>query len=365
MIARRSNPVWIAVTLALLSDVPIRGYGQDPPANGPAVPLATSVAKYLRDRPSISIPLPAAAGRLVVGGNGRFLLVLLPQLNELAVFDVAEGRVTKRLPFSTTVQFAAGRTRFVVWDPSLNKLTRYRFDNFQPEGEVIWNDVKIYYLAMGSASEGPVAAVVGGEERTRFFDLSTFRINRVVTTTMLTSGEPQFLRASPDGKLFTGWDDGSPTGLNIYRPTGTEVRRAYHHKYLGPLFPGSDGKIYTSAGVFLTTGEAEIETDINQQESRLPAVNGKLSLLISSNFRRTEAGDEPYAVTLRDNGGARLVRQVTPLPDYGQESFLYAGRIQPFLDERIVLVPDAELLITLPTNRDRLVLSRFKPPGMP
>ena len=63
--------------------------------------------------------MPALVSDVAVGGGGRYLVLHLPQLKKLAVFDVNEARLTSYIPLAEDkVWFAAGVNKVVVGLPS-------------------------------------------------------------------------------------------------------------------------------------------------------------------------------------------------------------------------------------------------------
>ena len=62
--------------------------------------------------------LPEVFSDAVVAGGGRFLILQIPKLKKLAVFDVSEAKVTKYIPLAEeNAVFAAGLDAVIVGLP--------------------------------------------------------------------------------------------------------------------------------------------------------------------------------------------------------------------------------------------------------
>jgi WD40 repeat protein len=82
------------------------------PAAPPGEPLVCELGGKIRD--------------IAVGGEGRFLLLVLKEPRELAIFDVNAAAIVKRIPLASDgVLLAAGATEFVVADTDRNTLERW------------------------------------------------------------------------------------------------------------------------------------------------------------------------------------------------------------------------------------------------
>src|SRR5207244_1746083 len=69
------------------------------------------------DKPDATIALPGEVSDVVVGGNGRYLLLAMNDLQKVGVFDVREGKVLKYLNVDGGMFFVAGgATKFVIVD---------------------------------------------------------------------------------------------------------------------------------------------------------------------------------------------------------------------------------------------------------
>src|SRR5205085_3232266 len=95
-------------------------------------------------------------------GGGRDLVVALARLRRLAVFDVTAPRAVKFIDLGETGPFliAAGADKLVVAYPDAKVLERYSLTTLKKEaGGPLPVDGKVFAVAMGSASHGPLLAV--------------------------------------------------------------------------------------------------------------------------------------------------------------------------------------------------------------
>src|SRR5262249_23403607 len=89
------------------------------PSPLPVKPPALDADKVVRT-------LPAVVEDVAVGGGGRFLLLALPKMRQVAVFDANEGRVVKYLPVGASdIKLAAGMTKLLVALPESRILQRW------------------------------------------------------------------------------------------------------------------------------------------------------------------------------------------------------------------------------------------------
>lgn len=191
-------------------------------------------------------PLPSAIGDLAVGGDGRFLVLFLPKIHKLALFDIGAARVVKYIPVEEDdVKFAAGRDKLVLFLPKSNVLQRWSLETFERERSMQMPiREQATTLAMGSSSQGPL--LVGTLSRVAFLDLQTFKILdiQMPDNRPMAMVEGTRVRASGDGKVFGVWRSQSrPQGLETLVLIGHHLHAHYEHLSAGHVQPGPDGKV--------------------------------------------------------------------------------------------------------------------------
>jgi hypothetical protein len=297
-------------------------------------------------------PLPSAVTAVAAGGGGRFLILYLPKIHKLAVFDASAARVVKYVPVEEDdVRFAAGRDKLLVVLPGKHVIQRWSLTTLEREVSVqLPTRGRVTVAAMGSASHGPLLLASSGP--VTFLDPATLKPvevqvpeNRVVGGL----GDRACIRVSADGKVFGLWSaDGSPQGLQTWVLVGNRLQVHYEHDSAGHVTPGPDGRVvHTGRGLY--TAELKPRKEENDAGAAycVPAAHGPLYLSLSPGRR------DSVAVHMTGHAGP-LAR----LP--GVDAFEGVGDREAFsLDRRYHLIPEARLLVTIPATADRLVLYRF------
>ena len=310
--------------------------------------------------------LPDKASEAVVGGGGRYIVLHLPQQHRLAVFDVSEAKVKGFVPADgDNVKFAAGMDKLLVVLPATNIIQRWNLHTLQREvAAPLQFTGTVHQLAMGSASQGPL--LVGGGDRfrgaTAFLDIKTLKPLNLRTDArgLVGTGDEMRVRVSANGRVFGMWRTASsPQGLQTLVITGNEVRGYYDHTSVGHIVPGPDGKIvYTARGMYTNQAKAIGVSVPFGGTYCLPAVEGNFYLSVATDGgRRGRGGPRPGTVSIHMAGETR---PLVTLNDIELPKGINQWAREAFgMDRRILLIPSAKLLITIPETNDKLVLHRF------
>ena len=115
--------------------------------------------------------LPEIASDVRVGGGGRYLVLHLPKLKKLAVFDVNEAAIVRYIPLAEDkVVYAAGLDKVVVGLCKRGVVERWDLGTGVKElSRAVPGAADVDRVVLGSASRGPV--LVNGD----FLDLGTLR----------------------------------------------------------------------------------------------------------------------------------------------------------------------------------------------
>jgi hypothetical protein len=295
----------------------------------------------------VVVRLPAPVGDVAVGGGGRYLILLLPSVHQLAVFDVNEAKVVKHLPVADeAVKIAAGMDKLVVVQPGDKSVLRYSLTTFEREAAVpVRMEVHPVAATMGSASNGPL--VISGVDYPRlgetvFFDVTRMqRIELPLNPHDIFETSPRvFLRAAADGRTFACQaHDGMPTQTCTWSKGEVVLYSGGRGSF--PV-PGPDGQvIYTDNGRLT----AQLQPLARGGPYGWPAHHGSYYLSLPRDQKdRLDihlAGVNQPLCSLADVGRAPHARD--PLP----------------LDKRIHLIPDARFLVVIPADNDRLILRRL------
>lgn len=315
-------------------------------------PAVLEAEKVVRD-------LPAPATDVAVGGGGRFLVLHLPKLRKLAVFDVTEAKVVKYLPTSANnIKFTAGLDKLIVVQPSSYTIERWSLNTFEREAETkIAMKVPPVAVAMGSASDGPL--VISGCDwpslgETAIFDIQ--KMKRIEVSVGPHAGfhtSPHvFLRASADGRVFV-CQAAASGGLQSFVWAKGDVQ-----KYEGGVgdypVPSPDGTIiYTTQGRY----NSQLKEIAKDRIHCLPAHQGHYYLGVRPGDRSSSPRTQKASVSVHLAGDARLHINLAEIE--GLDGWDPWNRDELSLDKRVHFIPDAKVIVTIPASNDRLVVHRF------
>ncbi|MGE3804820.1 MAG: hypothetical protein AB7K24_09130 [Gemmataceae bacterium] len=328
-------------------------------------PIKLDIVPPLKEEVA-AFDLPGVIGDVQVGGGGRFLVLHLPEQNQLAVFDVNAARVIRRLKLADPdVRFSAGFDQLVVAYPQKRSIERWSLATFRREKTVEFNS-QISALVLGSMSRGPLLVLAGSKGHAfdpatlSFLDLE--KLEPLALTIESRDGGAHFsardameLRAAANGQVFGLWcTSHSPSGLHILAIDGDRVIHRYMHESVGHVLPGPDGKVIYTANARFTT-ELQPIAGFNRFDTAymVPSHHGDYYL--------KWIPKPPHVLTLHRAGGDKAsvkldnVELPTKLTDP-----LERRKMLPF-HKRVHLIPLAKLLIVVAENEKTLVLHRCDP----
>jgi hypothetical protein len=324
-------------------------------------PLEKGVVEY---------PLDAAIADVAVGGGGRYLILHLPTLRQLAVFDVNQAKVVKRLPLPDgPVKFAAGLEQLIVALPDSRMLQRWNLTTMELERTAPYPfKGAIRAFALGSASQGPLF-VLGNEGVYNGGNVNALTSCAVTLDDLkrreMTIGHQVrystgdlHLRASTNGKSMGLWSTStSPTGITWIHCDYTNVRSVYKHMTAGHVVPGPRGEVlFTGLGMFSHSDFSSANPHYpgsNPNGCYLPAHHGDYYLYLgaapSANNRNPPNTFEIHKLGVKK-----------PILDLSDIKVSKEGTKGDFtLDKHFHLIPKAKVLIVIPPSNDRLILHRI------
>ena len=342
-----------------------------PAGTGPkfadVMPLPITPARFAGDRAEILLPGPVEA--VTVAGGGRLVLLHSPFRRKVFVFDVSEARVTKVIDVPDPgAMLAGGMNLFVIYQPQRQVIERWNCQKLEREAEVRQPFADpARAMAMGSASNGPLAVALGGTRGAfndgyslALFDPGTFREVRYTRAGQKLGGigdkhGAPAVRVSADGRVVTGWGVNGISGAESNIVSGGRLSRRWYLQAPRPLLPSPDGRVLHAPGL-------QVTADLADEPARQldPAVH----------FVPAVHGDWYVAVRRSDEFGLRAQRQVRSLDIYrtGGNRLLQRfevtnevdlSRAEYGLDQSVILIPDAKVLITVAgPKRSTLVLRR-------
>ena len=332
-----------------------------PPHPIPAAPPVV-IAPPVLPAPRIEIPLPSEVDKVAIGGAGRYLILHLPKLRKLAIFDASAARIVGYLSLgSDDVLFTAGAEKVVVLLRDQNILQRWSLKTLEREANAPFMELDaINNMVMGAGSEGPLLVVSNSTSKPfLFYDILT--MNRVPGEFhVLGFGGDESnafaLWASVDGMVFTASKPNtSPCEMFTMLFQGDHATGQSAWDLGGYAFPGMDGSFICSSQGVLSGGLKPMDPEHAGMMSCVPAFSSSYFLGVRNGggpFEKNNAVVSLYAVTDR-----RLLLTLPPFPELNAPDKW--GRDKLSLEKRLVFLPAANLIVTLADNRTSLVLRRF------
>ena len=388
--ARIEPPATVdAVSCAIV----VRGGGKEVARASETIFVKGAVSVAAADRASVAAPpltgtqpivkpLPASVADLVIGGNGRYLIMHLPKVGKLAVFDTVQRRMQYVSLPDDNVKIAAGMEKLIVVLPNENLVQRWNLADLKRETSAAVNlKGMIKAACMGCASNGPLLMHVAsgdrfGMQRTPPFVLLSVQTLKpleaeinVQTMSIIMGPEGLRLRASPDGSVFGVWQSrSSPQGLGVMVHTGSELKARYEHTSPVFIVPGADGKVlYTGIGRFTSELKSMEDTPVsNQRVWMLPAIGGDYYMTVKSPHQDRQPAfspgvhqqvEEKATLSFQLIGESRALATLTDIPVVQQPQWGQSEGLSP--DQRLLFLPAAKMLVSIPLSDDRLILRPF------
>lgn len=341
--------------------------------------------------------LPAPVEDVAVGGGGRYLILHLPKIRKLAIFDAQTAQIARSLDCAEDrILFTAGLDKLLVVLPTAKVMQRWDLHTGERETTtpITFKGI-VKGICMGSAATRPVLLHgvadardlepaagsggfggmpgAGGQTVLHFMDLRTFKIVNAEPLRSQFLGFQQgqevlHLRASPDGKVYGMWcTSQSPEGLHTIVVSSGRVQLHYEHTSVGFVVPGPDNRtIFSEQGFFTLEGQPKSRSDRQDPALVLPARQGNYYLRIAP-----RAGPGPVSMLPNPQGQAErqagvsihVLGDARPLLTL-QDIPVVETRSSPLrhdftTDKRLHFLPEHNLLVTIPTAADELVLYRF------
>jgi hypothetical protein len=306
--------------------------------------------------------LPAAAGESCLGGGGRYLILHLPKLRKLGVFDVNEAKIVGYIGLAEdNVKFAAGLDRVLVVLPTARVLQRWSLPGLERELTVpLPFEGNVKSMCMGWSGTGPL--LVAGEGG--FPHPGGTLIDVASLKPLKLEGRPEFghnhYRASAEGKVFTMWNDpgggraclalvGNEAKLSGERTRGSvlaspdgETLYGSAHTDTGGHFCTS-GVIYTQEFKVLSGGERGVP-----ERWFLPAAQGRWYC----NFKFS---DTASSLTFYLAGDTRPLGTVDGLGITGHD----LQSLPTTFDRGLFVLPEAKVVVFVKPGSEKMTLHRF------
>ncbi|HKB01754.1 MAG TPA: hypothetical protein VKD90_06020 [Gemmataceae bacterium] len=346
------------------------------PKLAPLDPLPIAPTPMAADRVEQTMPGPIE--NMIVAGGGRLLLLHLPGPRCVAVVDVNKWERVKLIPAEDPgARVAGGMNVFVIYLPAKGILERWNCRTLERDAELKADfGVEVKALAMGSASNGPLVAALGGGRRTvqgattlGYFDPMTgkelgYEIGGAKNPFGIgISDANPLVRVSADGSVVTAWGDNGRGGAQSDVIEGGRITRHWQSRWLGAAVPGPDGRTVYGRGERFPPdlkGGRIPRDDPRNPVWLIPAVHG--DYFVSLRGSAADAGKlgrpRKAVAEICLGADAKSVLNLGELVDFELPTGIGDARGKTF-DQYVALVPDAKLFAFVPTKaRERLVLRR-------
>lgn len=328
--------------------------GGDGPKFAPVAPLAITPALLTRDRDEI--PLPGPVESVAVAAGGRYLLLHVPKAGQVLVFDVNTVKVIRTIGVpDPNALIAGGMNLFVIYQPGKNAVERWGCDTLERQfvGQSPFTD-PVKALAMGCASNGPLVAALGGKRKSQlrgatfaYFDPAnlnelSYTVAGVENPFGIGPAEKKAnIRVSANGRVVLGWSPELPSGTECDVLVGRRATRYWDLHAPRPLLPAPDGSLLFGRG-----------------ETLRPDLQGGRGQRVDApvHFLPGVSGNAYVAVRAGSVAICRIGKDA-PLVTYDAADDIDLSRADQGLDQTVILVPEARVLITVAgSDRTKLVL---------
>lgn len=323
-------------------------------------PIAQPVIPEQQAQDRVVVNLPAPVEDVVVGKGGQYLILWLKRLQKLAIFDTREKQIVKYLSVpAEDVRLAAGADKLIIVLNDQSIMQRWDLRTFEreltvpaPEGG------PVHSMAMGYASNGPLLIVNGP---IGFYDPHTLNRLDIKFRPDLVMGwnsnvrNPIQLRASGDGSTFTAWHgERSSHGFTTLRINGRTAEDGAKRSDAAYVAPNFDGTMFYHHP--LNAELKEVAPGRFGDVNFVPVYGGGFFLAITDKGSGRDRTQNKLTVSVYSETDIKLL---VTLPEMEEMAWPGYPRSGMTLDKRIHAMPDAQLMITIPDSKDRLVLRRF------
>jgi serine protease Do len=328
------------------------------------------------------VKLPSDIFDVAVGGGGRFLIMHLRKLRQLAIFDTGVAKVVKYLQLdSDNIFFAAGAEKLIVVLADQNSIARYNLQTFEREADKPMPvEGTINAIAIGANSRGPL--LVLASDGTKRLSMATFSLVDLDTMALkdtllnlqnryMVCRDKIHIRTSADGTVFCmGCTTLSPPGFQALIIEGDTAKSWHVSAASGIAIPSPDGRIIYGSGATYTA-EGKLVHPLGAASDsgmRIPAAQGNLYLNVDPAGRIAIclAGEDRVLATIPQKADILGISQNSSMdsgnspPVFGQAFLSPRQNNQLDRDKLIHFIPDARLIVTIPATKDRLLLQQFE-----
>jgi hypothetical protein len=301
------------------------------------------------------IPLPKSFEDVKTGGGGRLLIFHLKNTKKLIVVDVCKGRVVGEIPLhADAVRYAAGREKLLILLPSKNVIERWDLHTFKQEKAVQAPEgSNLLAAAMGCDSPGPLALWDG--DKVTLMDVE--KMEPLAVEWPEPRLRPQWgyeLRASADGRTFVGWVPQLNSPFTLLRLAGpqTTQRSADQGSYKDRwAMPSADGRLILRSDHLATDGNLKpYLIDSWSDRVLLPTADPRFFLAVrGEEIAIHRSWDREKVIDVSDDALRGMASGIV------YSHWFLVNHDEP----RVRYLPDAQLLVFLPTDNQRVIIRPF------
>ena len=314
------------------------------------------------------ITLPSPVHGLDMAGDGRYLLLYLPEVRRLARFDNTELRITGYINLQESeVVFAGGASHVLVHYPETNLFARYSLETLERERAITNPFGAIDQIAIGFSSSR-LAMVMEAENRhgrnPHMFDLLRMQPIDLQRGTLhgMSIRERNILHASADGRVYASrGTSSSPSGVTVFQYRDGALNAMYEHASWGSILPGPDGtRIYTtSAGIYSVNLHPLLPKNQNNRNlpvAFLPSTDPMYFISVPRQNRHSSDASRHRLEIYMSDQEHPLLSLSDPFDEMRLSSTgrVIGGRTGLELEVRYHFIPQLNLLLTLPETNDRI-----------
>ncbi len=326
------------------------------------------------------VKLPAPVTGTVIGGGGRFLILKMPKIRVVGVFDVSQAKVTKLISLpSDDFAVAAGAKKLYVGLRDLKQIQQYDLAKQTLDKNYAAPPCGVGSMAMGADAVAPLILLGNDKERDKgnggqFLLLNPNTLQAVrYPTKHYDNVQPAHVHVSFDGSTAVVCG-GSWAGIEVSDLIGGRVAGMQDGLYL----PSGSTALLSGNGALVFVGHDEVyRADLTSKVSGIvghafPADDPAFSCSWISGDKakgggkkgkgkgkksKEDAADKDEVssgpgLAVFNNGDPRPLVVLHDLPEIAAESKLS-------LPDRVHLIPRARALVTVGEGNDRLILRQF------
>jgi serine protease Do len=318
-----------------------------------ANPTGTAAVSPTSGRGISSVRLPGQIDDISAGAGGRYLILQMKKLHKLAIFDVSRREVVKYLSIdSDNFVFGAGADKLLVLLPDRKLIQRWSLKTFTLELTVPGlEDGRTNSPAIGYSSNGPAVFQCG--QKTVFLDLQTLQPIKMKeeNRSQMAYFGTQY-RAGAQSGTYGSWYDGLTPTMQISLTLHDTVAQ-YRENFdsMGYIIPNADGSLLMTGKGLFTPDLRGVDTEKFDHIHCVPAYSSAFFLGIREANGKGE-------VSIYSASERRLLLTLPRFEEVSVPGGHLAGfpRLGLTFEKWWHFYPDLGLMITVPDNRDQLVL---------